>query len=122
MRPAESLQRADAAIVGRLVAVAPRGNSAADYSYRVKRVYRGGDEIERGQVLIVHSSRRAAACALPRRMGHSYGLFLARDDGRWASGICAVISPRRLWTVAHHRQGAYRDSGATAGGPISCNS
>lgn len=118
MRPADHLQSADAAIVGRLVAVVPRGPFRADYRYRVTRVYRGGDEIERGKVLAVRSARRAAACALPGRTGRMYGLFLARARNGWASGICGVISPRRLHTALSHP----RAGRSSAGGSLGCNS
>jgi hypothetical protein len=118
MRPADHLRSADAAIVGRLVAVVPRGPFRADYRYRVKRVYRGGDEIERGETLAVGSARRAAACALPRRTGRMYGLFLARAGNGWASGICGVISPRRLRTALRRS----RDRRRSAAGSLNCDS
>lgn len=115
--PAESLRQSDAAIVGRLVKVMPRGRLHADYRYEVSRVYRGREMIQRGQMLSVRSARRAAACALPRRLGHRYGLFLIRGAGHWLSGICGVIEPRRLWHAAQHQPRVYRrGSGGTAGG------
>src|SRR5436309_14795809 len=94
--PAESLRQADGALVGRLVKVLPHGPLHAVYRYEVRHVYKGEDEIEAGKMLDVHSSRRAAACALPRRVGRSYGLFLSRRGGRWFGGICGVVSPQRL--------------------------
>ena len=94
--PAESLRESDAAVVARLVKVVPHGKLHADYRYEVRRVYRGGEAIERGQMLTVRSGRRAATCALPRRLDHVYGLFLARRQGRWFGGICGVVEPRRL--------------------------
>jgi hypothetical protein len=103
--PAESLRQSDAAIVGRLVAVAPRGPLRADYRYAVGRVYRGAG-IEAGEVLTVRSARRGAACALPRRPGRRYGLFLVRGGGRWHGGICGTIAPRRLWQAAQGGAGA----------------
>jgi Tissue inhibitor of metalloproteinase len=111
LSPRESLRQSDAAIVGRLVEVRPRGRLHAEYRYEVQRVYRGPSTIEPGQMLGVQSARRAAACALPRRLGHRYGLFLARADGRWFSGICGVIEPRRLWHAAQ-RQSPDRRPGA----------
>jgi hypothetical protein len=98
--PSESLAESDAAIVGRLLSVEPRGAIRAQYRYRVRRVYRGGDAIEPGSTLRVLSPRGSAACALPDRLGANYGLFLFGDRGRWASGLCGVISPRRLWAAA----------------------
>lgn len=103
LTPAESLRQSDAAIVGRLIEVAPRGRFRADYRYAVQRVYRGRKAIERGEMLNVRSARRAASCALPRRLGHRYGLFLTRLDGRWTSGICGVIEPAKLAEAASRR-------------------
>jgi tissue inhibitor of metalloproteinase len=111
--PAESLARSDAAIVGRLIGVAPDGPTRARYRYEVLRVYRGRDKIRRGSILTVLSSRSSAACALPTRVHRNYGLFLLGDGGRWASGLCGVLSPRRLWLAAQH-PGAAGKSGAGA--------
>ena len=111
--PRESLREADAAIVASLVKVAPRGPFRADYRYEVVRVYRGADALEAGGLISVRSARRAAACALPRRIGRRYGLFLTHSDGHWRAGICSVISPRRLWAAASGRAlSAVRSSGA----------
>jgi hypothetical protein len=98
--PAESLREADGAIVGRLVRVLPHGSLRAVFRYEVRHVYKGGEAIDAGRMLDVRSSRRAAACALPRRSGRIYGLFLSRSHGRWFGGICGVISPKRLRAVA----------------------
>jgi len=100
--PVESLRRSDAAIVGSLVKVVPRGRLQADYRYRIRRVYRGAKMIGRGDVISVRSSRRAAACGLPRRQERPVGLFLLAKDGHWTAGICSVIEPRRLSTAARH--------------------
>jgi hypothetical protein len=94
--PAESLQESDAAVVARLVKVLAHGRLHADYRYEVRQVYRGRETIEKGQMLTVRSGRRAATCALPRRLDHVYGLFLVRRQGRWFGGICGVVEPRRL--------------------------
>jgi hypothetical protein len=102
------MAEADAAIVGRLVAVVPRSAMVADFRYRVKRVYRGGETIKRGKIVSVRSSRNSAACGLPSRTGQAYGLFLAREQGRWVSGLCGVISPRGLWAASKHRVRVYR--------------
>jgi len=118
--PGESLREADAAIVGRLVRVIPRGRFHADYRYEVTRVYRGRKKIDRGQVLNVRSARRASACALPRRLGHRYGLFLARGHGRWLGGICGVIEPRRLAGAARQRSRPGSGGARTSAGP-SCS-
>ncbi len=64
-----------------------------------------------GTVLRVLSGRDSAGCALPTRAERNYGLFLLGHRGRWASGICGVLAPRRLWQAA---QGASA-SGSEAG-------
>jgi len=98
--PAESLAAADAAIVGRLLAVDPRGPARAAYRYAVLRVYRGRDLIERGSVLEVLSSRSSAACGLPDRVGGRFGLFLGRERRLWLGSLCGVTLPRRLRAAA----------------------
>jgi len=114
--PAESLREADGAVVGRLVKVLPHGPLHAVYRYEVLHVYKGGGAIEAGRMLDVHSSRRAVACALPRRTGRSYGLFLSRRSGRWFGGICGVISPQRLRGAAQNRPRTYRRSAGQSAG------
>lgn len=114
--PAESLRQSDAAIVGRLVAVTPVGRWRADYRYEVSRVYRGAG-IEPGEMLTVRSARRASACALPRRLGRRYGLFLLHGGGHWWGGICGVIGPRRLAHAARSEAGA---AAAAGDAPLSC--
>ncbi len=101
--PGEALRESDAAVVGRLVEVLPRGPMQADYRYEVQRVYRGANVIEVDRLLSVRSARRAAACALPRRIDRRYGLFLTRFGGRWRAGICSVVTPRRLGMAAQGR-------------------
>jgi hypothetical protein len=96
----QSLARSDAALAGRLLSVAPHGATRAAYRYEVLHVYRGREEIEPGSVLTVTSPRASAACALPDRVGRNFGLFLLGDGRRWSSGLCAVVSPRRLWAAA----------------------
>lgn len=99
--PGAALQRADAAIVGDLVEVVPRDRRRADYRYRVLRAYGGGGSIDRGEVISVRSARDSAACGLPGRTEHRYGLFLVRDQSRrWTAGACSLVAPRRLRAVA----------------------
>jgi hypothetical protein len=117
--PAESLARSDAAVAGRLLAVEAHGRARAEYRYRVLHVYRGREEIQPGSVLTVLSSRESSACALPTRVGHRYGLFLLGSGGHWASGLCGVLSPHRLWVAAEHPD-ATAQSGPGAG--FSCTS
>ncbi len=110
--PAESLARSDAAIVGRLLAVEPRGPGRAVYRYDVLRIYRGRDAIEAGSTLKVIGSRGSAACGLPERVGGRIGLFLLDRGGHWSGSLCGVVSPRRL-RIAAQGSGAARAPGAT---------
>ena len=116
--PAASLAESDAALVGELLGARPRGPGQAAYRYRVLRVYRGAKRIEPGSVLTVLSPRGSASCALPKRLGRRYGLFLLGGGGRGASGLCGVISPRRLRAAAGASGG--RASGSASG--IGCAS
>jgi hypothetical protein len=115
--PAEALEQSDAAVVARLVKVLPHGKLHADYRYEVRQVYRGEAAIEKGQMLTVRSGRRAATCALPRRLGHLYGLFLAHRQGKWFGGICGVVEPRRLRQAARNRPA---DSARASVAPVLC--
>lgn len=108
--PAESLARSDAAVVARLLAVEPRGPGQAVYRYRVLRVFRGPEAIERGSTLRVRGSRGGAACGLPERTGARLGLFLHRDRSHWTGSLCGVLAPRRLREAAAERPGARRSS------------
>jgi hypothetical protein len=117
--PARSLRESDAAIVGRLVKVVPRGGLHADYRYEVRHIYRGADLVGPAGTMTVRSGRRAAACALPRRLGHVYGLFLERAGGRWFGGICGVVEPRRLRHAAQSQPRVYRRS--LGQGPAGCS-
>jgi hypothetical protein len=101
--PAESLREADAAVIARLVAVLPHGPSQALYRYEVRHVYKGRQKLEAGRMLDVHSSRRSAACALPRRIGRTYGLFLLTRHSRWFGSICRVVSPKRMRQVGQNQ-------------------
>ncbi len=115
--PSEALARSDAAFAGRLLSVVGHGATKAAYRYEVLHVYRGRDEIEPGSTLTVMSPRGSAACALPDRLDHNFGLFLLGDGGRWASGLCGVVSPRRLWAAARKPGG-----GQATGSLASCTS
>jgi hypothetical protein len=115
--PAQSLREADGALTARLVAVLPHGPGQALYRYEMLRVYKGTEKLEAGQMLDVHSSRRSAACALPRRIGRAYGLFLLSRHGRWFGSICRVVSPKRMRWVA---QGQSADSARASVQPVLC--
>jgi hypothetical protein len=115
--PAESLREADAAVVGRLVKVLPHGPAQAVYRYEVRQVYKGVEKIEEGRMLSVHSARRGSACALPRRVGRGYGLFLLGRHGRWFGGICRVVSPERMRRAS---QGQATNSARAPVQPVLC--
>jgi hypothetical protein len=123
MAPGEALQRADAAVVGELVDVVPRGPLRADYHYRVQSVYKQGPGIRRGATISVRSASQSAACGLPSRTGRSYGLLLdappvvyprdakgGADGGRWSGGLCGVVAPRTLRSAARSSVGEARGS------------
>lgn len=85
------MQRADAAIAGRLLKVVPRNDLRAVYRYRVQRVYKKGPGIQQGKVVAVHGARDSAACGLPTRTGHRYELALSWVGGVWTSNACAFL-------------------------------
>jgi hypothetical protein len=114
---AESLREADGAVTARLVAVLPHGPGQALYRYELRHVYKGAERLEAGRMLDVHSSRRSAACALPRRIGRVYGLFLLARHGRWFGGICRVVSPKRMRWVAQNQSA---DSARAPVQPVLC--
>lgn len=91
MARGEAMQRADAAISGRLLTVVPQGRQRAIYRYRVQRVYKSGAGIELGTVISVHSARGSAACGLPTEVDRRYGLLLSHSVSGWSSGVCALL-------------------------------
>jgi hypothetical protein len=109
----EELRRSDAAVVGRLVAVTPRGQAMADYRYRVRLVVKGPGALHRGQLLVVRSARDEAACGLPADLGRSYGLFVDRAAGLWSAGRCQVVSPEEM-------RDAESSAGTSTVGPSGC--
>jgi hypothetical protein len=118
MKPGEALKRSDAAIVGKLVKVLPRGDLKADFRYRVRSVYKGGRAIDLGRVISVRASTQSAACGLPREAGREYGLLLRQGEGRWWGGLCGLIDPRQLRSAARKSRTQRRTaSGADLGCP-----
>jgi hypothetical protein len=93
--------------VGRLVRVLPHGALHAVYRYEVRHAYKGALP-EVGRMLDVHSARRGAACALPRRTDRSYGLFLFHRNGRWFGGLCGTVASERLRAAAANQPRVYR--------------
>jgi hypothetical protein len=85
------MQRADAAIAGRLLKVVPQNRQRAVYRYRVQRVYKSGGGIKPRSVISVHSARGSAACGLPTDIGRRYGLLLLHTERGWDSGACALL-------------------------------
>jgi hypothetical protein len=120
--PDRMLKEADGAIVGRLLTVrvvdppaagVPSGAEAADYIYRVGRVYNGGPGLRRGRKVRVRSALDSATCGLPDGRGKLYGLFLTRRHKRWTSNLCNVISRRAM------RRAAARSGRSSARSPDS---
>jgi hypothetical protein len=91
MPRSEAMQRADAAIAGRLLKVVPQNRLRAVYRYRVQRVYKHGPGIRRGRVISVSSGQGSAACGLPTETGRRYGLLLSHAEGGWTSGACGLL-------------------------------
>jgi hypothetical protein len=97
--PKKLMKRADGAFNGRLLGVElSEGTSEAAFRYRVGQVFKG--PFRRGRVVTVWSQDDDAACGLPQTTGVVYGLFVWREEERWASGLCAVVSPRQMRRAA----------------------
>jgi len=94
VEPKDAMRSADAAIVGRLIEVVPRGDLAADFRYRVQRVYKSDRGLTKGRIVAVRSNVQGAACGLPSGDNRRYGLFLDRREGRWTGNLCAVFEPK----------------------------
>jgi hypothetical protein len=41
---------------------------------------------------------------LEQGIGDLYGLFVSRDDGRWVSGLCSTVSPKKMRRAARGAQ------------------
>lgn len=112
--PAERLlARSDGAIVARHLDVRAVEGASPDevyFIYRVGRVYKRGPGLRRGNRIAVRTASDDSQCGLIPTIGRLTGLFLARADGRWASGLCGQISPRRM-----RRAGEARPAGAARG-------
>lgn len=122
--PREALREADAAIVGRLVKVAPVGDYSAEYSYLVRRAYKGGKGVRAGETISVRSGVNGASCGLPVDEKRWYGLFLYRSGDRWAGGLCGLVAPRQLSAAAAaFQRGDDLDGGASSSSSgVSCTS
>jgi hypothetical protein len=84
----ERLASADAAFVGRLVAV--RGTS---YEFEVDQRVKG----DLGERVAVRSGRDTAQCGLRRTAAdEAVGVLLTRASGGWASSLCAQTTPGEL--------------------------
>jgi len=114
MAAGRALQQADAAFVGKLLKVMPRGRSQADYRYSVQRVYKASGRLHRGGLVVVRSARAGSACGLSSGIGRRYGLLLdarhvfpamggkgdAHRGWRWRGSLCGVLPPQELRAVA----------------------
>jgi hypothetical protein len=101
--PETRFDQSDAAVIVRLVEVAPQSEQVALFRYRVKTVFKGERRIRVGQLLSLHASTSSAACGLPRQDGRRYGLFLRRANRHWDATLCDVTTP-----------GGMRDAAAAA--------
>ena len=97
------MKAADGAFNGRLLSVEPAdGTREAAFRYRVGVVAKG--PFRRGRVVTVWSQSSDATCGLERGIGDLYGLFVSRDQGRWRSGLCSTVSPRKMRRAARGAQ------------------
>jgi hypothetical protein len=97
--PKKQLKGADGAFNGRLLSVKPaEGTTEAAFRYRVGVVAKG--PFRRGRVVTVWSQNSDAVCGLIRGPGQVYGLFVSREEERWAGGLCAMTSPRAMRRLA----------------------
>jgi hypothetical protein len=104
----EQMKRADGAFNGRLLRVNPsEGTVDAAFRFRVGVVAKG--PFRRGRVVTVWSLNSDAVCGLSQGLGRLYGLFVRRDEGRWISGSCATVSPKKMRRAA--RQGDLSGTG-----------
>lgn len=92
MDPWRAFARADAAIIG----VFQGKRSPTTYVFRVERSYKAAlpDEVE------VESAEHGASCGIEAVAGTRLGLFLARDEGRWASNLCSQTTAERMRVAA----------------------
>jgi hypothetical protein len=98
-RPEKQLKHADGAFNGWLLSVRPvEGTTEADFRYRIRRVFKG--PFRRGKVVMIRSQNSDAVCGLPQATGVVYGLFVSRNERRWTSGACSVLSPRKMRRAA----------------------
>jgi hypothetical protein len=91
LKRGEKMREADAAFVGRLAKVVPRGRGRAVFRYRVRRVLKRGPGLRRGRMVSVRAARSSAACGLPRKTGRRYALALSRIKGGWTAGACSLL-------------------------------
>ena len=99
----DRLAEADGAIVGTLVEShpvdPPVDNSGEDtiYTFTVDEEVKG----DFGETLEVHAPYSGASCGIEVGIGQQTGLFLdQREDGAWASSLCAQIAPEELREAA----------------------
>ncbi len=111
--PKKQLKYADGAFIGRLLSVgSAEGSTDAAFRYRVGRVFKG--QFRRGRVVTVWSQYSGTTCGLPQGTGDLYGLFVSRQEGRWTSSLCGVLSPRKMRRAA--RDAASSSASAPSGG------
>jgi hypothetical protein len=114
--PQKQLKGADGAFNGRLLSVrTAEGSTEAAFRYRVGVVAKG--PFRRGRVVTVWSQNSDSVCGLVQGTGEIYGLFVSRDEGRWASGLCSTASPRAMRRLARDADSA---SSASAQSGAAC--
>jgi hypothetical protein len=114
--PQKQLKGADGAFNGRLLSVQPaEGTTEAAFRYRVGVVAKG--PFRRGRVVTVWSQNSDSICGLVQATGEIYGLFVSRDEGRWASGLCSTTSPKAMRRLARDADSA---SSASVQSGVAC--
>jgi hypothetical protein len=95
----ERLASADAAFVGRLVAVRGTG-----YEFEIDRGVKGELPDER---IVVRSGRDVAQCGLRRSSADdAVGILLTRAGSGWASSLCAQTTAGELLSIESPQRGA----------------
>ena len=98
--PHDSLARADAAFVGRLISRPDEqpgsGFDSDGFEFEVEVAVKG----DFPSTIRIRSPLSSAACGLDIAPGQRVGLFLSRAGDHWRSGLCSQIDPDALLAAA----------------------
>lgn len=109
-----SLRGLDAAVTGRLIESTRQDDQTVEVTYRILRVYKGGNRyhLREGGKLSFETSRYGSACGVPRHKGKRYGLGLNKFRGELAASLCSVTSPKAMHEAAENSGNARRSAAA----------